>query len=364
MLQSKCRHSSIIPPEACCFCNSSAPEKLLNLCFHYINKDLEAICEFTGYSGYLKLREGISLPVEICEKLIAVRSQSLESIDSAFVNIFKDTRNTRLKRVNLRKSNILDHDLEVLLSHQLLELELAHSKDLSHNAARHISAYGASLLSLSFGEGVNIFPSSLYKDITQWLRNYVVNVPNVRRFTLKSHRGLPVNFFILLLNPMKHLTYLDLSNCSSLGDFSYSGHLTNLRSLILFNVDNIEEMLEAICKLSSLTHLDLSQSRDEHSKFSKPTEILSTLVEKLPHLTSLDISGTNLAGTGVAETEKAQGSDIPGLISRIHNPFNFLGLYETHHDACLRHDIPAKLVSLLIYLVKTVFRKKIQFSAF
>ncbi|ENN81456.1 protein zer-1 homolog [Dendroctonus ponderosae] len=345
MLQSNCRHSSTIPKEACCFCNLSEPKKLLDLCFNYINKDLEAICEFTGYSGYLKLKHGISLPVEICEKLLSVRSESLYSVDSSFINIFKDTSNTRLKRVRLRKGKIYDHDLEVLLSHELLDLDIAQNKDLSHNCIRHLSTHGSSLLSLSIGEHVNIFPALTFGNMEKWPQNCILNVPNLRRFALKGCHHLPDTFYAVLLNPMTYLTHLDLSNCGSLGSFSYSEHLVSLRSLILYNVDNIDEMIPAICKLKTLTHLDVSQSRDEHRKFPKSTATLTALVKSLPHLTSLDISGTNLAGTGVAETDKARGSDIPGLVSRVNNPFHFLGLYETLHDACLRHDIPAKLIA-------------------
>jgi hypothetical protein len=42
----------------------------------------------------------------------------------------------------------------------------------------------------------------------------------------------------------------------------------------------------------------------------------------------------------------APQTDIPGLSSRVLNPFEFLGLYGTHNEACHRHDIPAKMVSL------------------
>ncbi|KAL1501347.1 hypothetical protein ABEB36_006682 [Hypothenemus hampei] len=345
MLQSRCRHSSTIPGEACCFCNCSEPKKLLDLCFDYINKNLETICEYTGYSGYLQLKPGISLPVEICEKLLAIRSKSLHGVESNFINIFKDTNNTRLKRVRLRKNKILDHDLEVLLSHQLVELELTQSKELTHNCLRHITNYGMSLQSLSIDQDVDLFPQHIFDDVASWKTNYILNVPNLQKFTLRGCKGLMGEFFSLLLNPMVHLTHLDLSNCGSLDNFSYTEHLVNLRSLILYNVYNIDQMVGAICKLNTLTHLDVSQSREEHRKFPRPTAILTAFVNDLPHLISLDISGTNLAGTGVAETEKARGSDIPGLVSRVNKPFHFLGLYETLHDACLRHDIPAKLIA-------------------
>ncbi|XP_060519306.1 protein zer-1 homolog [Cylas formicarius] len=345
MTQNKCRHSNILPIGTCCFCNSSAPEKLLDICFNYINRNLMSICEYFGYSGYLKLKNGISLPVEMCERLLNIRSNSLCSIDSNFINIFKDTKNTRLKRVRLRKSKIMDHDLEVLLAHQLIELEISHSRDLTHNCIQHIHKYGSSLYSLTIGEGTDIFPALIYGDLGQWNQNYIFLAPNLRRFSLQSCQDLPASFYALLLNPMTNLTHLDLSNCTDLGTLNYTEHLVNLRSLVLYNVSSIAILVPSICKLKNLTHLDLSQSREEHRKFPNSTVILTALVESLPHLTSLDISGTNLAGTGVAETDSARGSDIPGLISRVNNPFHFLGLYETSHDASLRHDIPAKLIA-------------------
>lgn len=69
-------------------------------------------------------------------------------------------------------------------------------------------------------------------------------------------------------------------------------------------------------------------------------------------LTHLDISGTNLAGTGVAQfkaSDSIKSSDIPGLVSRATNPLQFLGLYNTAHSACRRYDIPAITVCYLIY---------------
>lgn len=66
----------------------------------------------------------------------------------------------------------------------------------------------------------------------------------------------------------------------------------------------------------------------------------------MPELTHLDISGTNLAGNGVAQFEAKEQvrSDIPGLVSRANRPLEFLGLYNTAHSACRRHDIPARHV--------------------
>lgn len=46
-------------------------------------------------------------------------------------------------------------------------------------------------------------------------------------------------------------------------------------------------------------HLDISQSNDKRKKFNNENETLSEIVTSLPNLVSLDISGTNLAGTGI-----------------------------------------------------------------
>jgi Zyg-11 family protein len=103
-------------------------------------------------------------------------------------------------------------------------------------------------------------------------------------------------------------------------------------------------------------HLDISQSGE--TKYTEPNRMLSRLVESLPNLKSLDISGTNLAGTGVYESRSSGSSsdgesssvpmsdcDIPGLTSRVDRPLEFLGLYKTAHEACCRSHLPAKKVS-------------------
>lgn len=346
MLQVKCRHSNVIPYELCSFCNTVAPERLLDICFDYLNKHLETICPY-NVSGKMHLMENLALPVEICERLLNVRSNSFTPINSSFINIFRNTNCTRLKRVRLRKTKIEDEDLEVLLRHRLTELDIAHSPNLTSSCVRHLTEFGTSLHSLSIGENTNIFPTEIYGKlkVNEYDKSFILLAPNLKRLSLRGLEMLPHDFYKLFLYQLTNLTLLDLSNCSDLGNFEYSEQLSNLSSLILYNVDGIKVMVPALCKLTNLKHLDISQSKDEYGKYEKATKMLKTIVESLPKLTSLDISGTNLAGRGVAETTNGCTSDIPGLSSRANNPFQYLGLYETSHNACFRHDIPAKLVS-------------------
>ncbi|XP_019873496.2 protein zer-1 homolog isoform X2 [Aethina tumida] len=351
MLQNKCRHSLALPLDSCSFCKSSAPESLLNVCFDYINDHLDTLCVYDS-QGKLQLMDGVTLPVEISEKLLSIRSNSIKStvsVNSRFINIFRDTQRTRLKRVKLHKTLIDNYDLEVLLKHRLHELDISHSPELTSSCIRYITEYGTSLHSLSI-EDTNIFPKNIYGNLKfteeHYDKGFIFLAPSLRKLCLRGLQELQVDFYMLLLNHLSTLTHLDLSNCSYLKDFDYTEHLTNLVSLVLYNVDNIESKIVSICKLKTLRHLDISTSKEERGNFSKGSEVLTFIVESLPHLVSLDISGTNLAGRGVAEqSHMTYRSDIPGLSSRVNNPFQYLGLYETTHDACLRHDIPAKLIA-------------------
>ena len=186
-------------------------------------------------------------------------------------------------------------------------------------------------------------------------RGYVVNAPQLRRLII-NRRGIAI-FPLLLLTPLKHLTYLDLSECTSAVSIWTLNDLHNLRALVLHGVHWTKDIISWISSLTTLRHLDISQSSDRHGKYINPNEVLSKIVTSLPELESLDISGTNLAGTGAAvvsivnegtpdSMEMEVRCDIPGLISRVNRPLEFLGLYGTHHGACKRHDIPAKIVSI------------------
>lgn len=358
MLQAKCLHSNALPLEACAFCNCASPESLLDLCFNFINNNLDTISvPCCKNKGRLKLKPGVYLPVEICERLLSVRSCSVSLVNphfssgfSRFVHIFKDRQSTRLKRVRLRDVDIIDRDLEVLLQHRLIELDISHSPNLSSACVKHITEYGTNLLSLTIGDNTEIFPTNIYGKLKfteeHYDRGFIFLAPSLRRLTLKNLNSLQPDFYALLLRHLTTLIHLDLSSCSDLDNFEYAEHLVNLTSLVLYNVSGIEKMIPTICRLTTLRHLDISQSKEENGRYENSGKVLTLLVNSLPRLTSLDISGTNLAGRGVAETSLGPVcSDIPGLSSRMNCPFQYLGLYETSHDACLRHDIPAKLVS-------------------
>ena len=354
----QCQHCDDLPNECCTFCNGKGPSRLLDICFDYILKNLQTICEDESSTDKLKLRDNLQLPVEICEQLLCNWWTKGPKLTAHFLNIFRNRQATRLKRVKLSNCDIDDKSLKILLQHKLLTLDISHCSQLTYKCLKYLSEYGGTLLALSMDENKDMFPVNKFGSSLNLIndefydKKYIFRAPKLKKLSVKHLQGLRPGFYAILLNQMTNLTHLDLSNCTDLGRMYYVDRLTNLTSLVLFNVPKLENAILSISKLKSLQHLDVAQTKDDDGRYEQPTRALAMIVEGLPKLTSLDISGTNLPSRGVAEYIEDKSitytSDIPGLSSRSGNPFHFLGLYDTQHDACFRHDIPAKLVSLNI----------------
>lgn len=346
MLQTKCVHSKALPVETCSFCYSTAPESLVDISFQYILNNIGTICSYDSSTDNWSLKPGVTLPVELCERFLNAPRNGAPA-NFRYTTIFRDRQATRLKRVKLRNTDVTDSELLFLLEHGLLELEILISPHLTSYSLRNIVKNSSSLQSLSLSDCPNLLPDEKLS------QDYFLAAPNLKKLALRNFSGIPTEFYNSFFYNLLNLTHVDLSNSGELSDLSFLENLSStLATLILYNVD-IEHMVGTICKLKRLRYLDVSQSKEERGKYADGSRMLAAIVESLPGLVSLDISGTNLAGRGVAAEIRmgesavpyAYLSDISGLSSRVNNPFQFLGLYETQHDACLRHDIPAKLVS-------------------
>lgn len=341
--------------------DQNIPDTLFDQCIKFIVNHIECLASADPVTNELELREGLSLPSEICDALIEVYQQNGKILDDRFINIFENPERARLKRVKLRRATINDDSLCLLLNHNLIELDIANCTTLTEGSLAHLNEKGDSLISLSLGSYVQVLPDSLIPDIKfkddvsgYEKRGYILRAPNLRRFTVKKlHIPEEKIYFPLLLKPLKKLTHLDLSGCFDLRDLSYLEELPLLISLILHNMLGLTNpaALASVKKLKGLRHLDVSQSNDKNGMFGEPDTTLASLVENLPLLVSLDISGTNLAGRGVQQPSMKKDSvdasvtDIPGLRSRVNYPFEFLGLYHTAYEACRRYDIPAKRIA-------------------
>ncbi|CAG9781973.1 unnamed protein product [Diatraea saccharalis] len=322
----------------------SSPDSLLDICMDFIVANINTITIFQLPIFRRKLKDDVILPSEICEKFLE-SYQKVNRVNDNIANIFRDRSRTRLNTVKLRNSRITDDGLKCLLEHKPYEVELVQCEYLAHGALDIINSNSENLVSLKFGPMTYIFSQdeNLFKQ-----RGFIIDAPNLRRLTIHC-RGLPI-FPLLLLKPLTQLTLLDLSECSSPGSIWALSELKNLKSLILYGVHWAKDVIDWIVTLESLRHLDISQSLERLGKYFNPNDVLSKIVTRLPMLESLDISGTNLAGSGAAailmnKADPQVRCDIPGLVSRVDRPLEFLGLYGTHHGACKRHDIPAKVIS-------------------
>ncbi|KAF6200926.1 hypothetical protein GE061_005373, partial [Apolygus lucorum] len=332
----------------------NAPETLLCQCFKFVVRNLNSVfTEDPATQGY-ELQPGHALPREICEALIRHYQLSGYQVNDRFVRLFKDRSSTVLRYVRLRNSTISDDGFKTVLSHRLVELDIAKCQQISDQSLTTLNLYGDRLVSLVVGAGVQLLPDSLSFSVP-WPdpspmsfeeRGYILKAPNLRKLAIRNlyiHRDR--RYFPLLLESLPNLQELDLSGCSDVENLEYITKLKHLTHLTLHNVFKIQDCLVNICKVKTLRHLDISQSSDKMGQYNKENMTLAYIVESLPNLESLDISGTNLAGTGIAEHSALPGTDIPGLAWRIGRPLWFLGLYGTLHGACRRHDIPAKHIS-------------------
>ena len=166
--------------------------------------------------------------------------------------------------------------------------------------------------------------------------------PNLKRLAIHNFTFKVDEIFTLApcisLALEEKLEYLDLSGCKSIGSGQWLLNLRNLKTLILYNVPDLDLAVISIAKVSTLRYLDISASRDQYGHgYKHPEDQLSLISLGLPNLTHLDISGTNLAGPLC--------DHIAGLSNRYNKPFEFLGLYLTSNEAAYRANIPALRVA-------------------
>ncbi|XP_055378563.1 protein zer-1 homolog [Condylostylus longicornis] len=308
--------------------------------YEYLSDNLSVICVRDQLTELKFIHDDILLPSEICDRFLEYHQKSNRDVDDSFVNIFRDTQKTPLKYVHLRNSSITSEGLEILFRHNLTSLSMWYCSNINLESRHLLAKYGGNLKSLELGLDVDLlrYPEPNEKSPV----DFQLNFPNLRRLVLHG----VVLHYRLQFNHLHDLVYLDLTQCFlsffNLGSLSL---LPNLTTLILHNIWPIANHLHVICRISTLKCLDISVgvSTNGQGTYDLADQTLEMLVENLPNLTHLDISGTNLAGTGVAQKESnyKTPSDIAGLSSRTSNPLQFLGLYHTAHWACKRHDIPA-----------------------
>ena len=102
----------------------NTPDSLQDLCLQSLVK---LVNKPQGHP-YLSIRDGLSLPAELCERLLQYQIEEERELDRQFVSLFEDTSCTRLKRVSLKLCSLRGDEAEILFRHELRELELIKMK--------------------------------------------------------------------------------------------------------------------------------------------------------------------------------------------------------------------------------------------
>jgi hypothetical protein len=100
----------------------NSPSSLQDLCLQTVGQVYNSSNVLVG------VYDGLSLPTELCERLLQYHVQQDRELDSHFISIFEDTSSTRLKRVSLRLCTLKENEAEILFRHELRELELMRMK--------------------------------------------------------------------------------------------------------------------------------------------------------------------------------------------------------------------------------------------
>uniref|UniRef100_A0A8C7UDM8 Protein zer-1 homolog n=1 Tax=Oncorhynchus mykiss TaxID=8022 RepID=A0A8C7UDM8_ONCMY len=335
------------------------PDSLMALSTAFCLRNLRRTMCYLGDGNKLCLRSDVFLPSEICDKLVntymeLVHSDSSFEPQDGFFQLFSDPRSTRLTRVQLREDLVWDRDLEAIGKQDLIELHLTYCNSLSARSLKTLASFRQTLVSLSLFGCSHIFyrkggeqqwPASRQALDTDF------SFQGFNRLRLLNLGGLPEEVDPeALLKPLPALTSLDLSGVQLPRAAFLAQWKERLASLVLYNVDLSEELVNTVVELGHLRHLDISRERT--SKFKMTRKILTAIVQGLVNLVSLDISGhIMLDNCTVPHLEEAMGRpSIEPCKSSIYpfqelkRPLQFLGLYNT--TLCNVTHIPAYKVKL------------------
>uniref|UniRef100_A0A8C1LWE4 Protein zer-1 homolog n=1 Tax=Cyprinus carpio TaxID=7962 RepID=A0A8C1LWE4_CYPCA len=299
------------------------PDSLMSLCTVFCLKNLRrTMCYSEGERNQLQLRPDVFLPGEICDRLVnvymdLVHTDSDFEQQDGFFQLFSDPRSTRLTRLQLREDLVRDRDLEAIGKQDLMELHLSCCSHVTARGLRTLCSFRHSLRSLSLFGCSSIFfrksgaPLAAGEDqdeaeeerLQQRTVDLDFSFQGFNRLRLLNLGGLPAELDVeTLLRPLPALTSLDLSAVHLPRPAFLTQWKERLASLVLYNVELTEELIHTLLQMSRLRavicvvcsvcrHLDISRENQRTSKFKMTRKILSSIVQSLVHLVSLDISG-------------------------------------------------------------------------
>ncbi|XP_018016125.1 protein zer-1 homolog [Hyalella azteca] len=288
---------------------------------------------------FLDIAPEYRFPLEISELLLSIFCTHYPNkANSLNLSIFRHPEKCKIRKALLRGCNADDDCVKYFFQHQLTHLDVRDCKYISSTSFYTVQEKGHHLQSLAVGSG-------FFDDVPK--SKLSLNMPDLRSLVINNAfiSDESLSGFMKQSN-FKNLRSLDLSGSDQLDDLSPFVSLP-LINLTLHNCNASEDWLLIIPLISNLRRLDISRSKNQNCQFANSDVLLEKIVENLPNLTYLDISGTNLCGTKKTQPVfDGNGSlightDIPALRCRVGRPLEVLGLCHTTEEACKWPNLPA-----------------------
>lgn len=282
-----------------------------------------------------------------------------------------------------------------LLSHELIEIIDLRDCNITYEIFELLTKYFPRLTALYLGRTENKLEGKITDEffpLNSIQKECFLRKPKLKYLTLEGIHNKVRNdsieevLYHSLIQSSEQVRFVDLSRNSAIESLMYIDCFKQIHSLVLYDIlpSVIESSIDSICSLKTLILLDLSFNRriQEPQNYSKPTLTLAKLIRSLPKLMSLDISGTNLAGTYSFDRDEELNyirkelsiddqeysfkkktyiekvhlfsfrnftiqSSIAGLLLLKHK-LEFLGVFDVDERGSARRWLPAKKVCFII----------------
>lgn len=251
--------------------DEDSPGALRELCLLYCVKNYETFCELDRYTGRYNLKDGVSLPPEICESLLDTYVSLGRILEDNFLHVFEDPMRTHLRKVNVQDTDVTEKALLWLMRHKPHELDISGCKNVSSKTLEAINQYGKNLVKLFVGHCPFNLQNIIVKDKRRHQPSargdagdrtfgvdYIFDCPEVRAFSVYNldNSVCPAHEIIATaIHPFKKLSHLDLSMCSiEVQNMDCWKDLVGLSTLILYNVPltDVHGSFKQISRLKNL----------------------------------------------------------------------------------------------------------------
>lgn len=362
----------------------NGPDTLLDMCLSYCMNNLGILIQSHEESGpwdssLQSLQPGLTFPTNISDNLFNYLTRNVSESWNVqcqdLIPVFSDTAKTPLTKVVIRQQiDLSEPGSQSLFNHPLNHLELtccSFCDIFSYEIFQLIKKLRNCMRALKLWAKPNcprcgsMSTTESVSKLTkiQESRDNLVplissNIADIRLLSVQNfkHREFTETPTMLkgLIEPLHSLCHLNLTGCGvTEQDLESIVNLPKITYLVLSGIqfDDVQEGFMKLGKASRLKHLDISCCSQEPKIYPNAVDLMSTLLEKLPSLTSLDISGTNLAGDRLHEsvahklgptTEEGSADTQRKCDSLSERQFEFLGLWNCPDLPFPWKDTPAK----------------------